>query len=47
MKKILIIDDDPMIRKYLSSLLNDNGYETTMAEMQRMHYTLSVRSLLI
>ncbi len=32
MKKILIIDDDPLIRKYLSNLLNDNGYETATAE---------------
>ena len=27
-KKILVIDDDPIIVKYLVSLLNDNGYET-------------------
>lgn len=32
MKKILIIDDDPAIRIYLTNLLNDNGYETTVAE---------------
>lgn len=32
MKKILIIDDDPIIRKYLANLLKDNGYETTVAE---------------
>ncbi len=32
MKKILIIDDDPIIRKYLANLLNDNGYETVVAE---------------
>ncbi len=32
MKKILIIDDDPLTQKYLASLLNDNGYATKVAE---------------
>lgn len=32
MKKILIIDDDPMIRTYLANLLKDNGYKTAVAE---------------
>ena len=32
MKKILIIDDDPIIRTYLTNLLKDNGYETAVAE---------------
>ena len=30
-KKILVIDDDPMVVKYLTSLLEDNGYETVTA----------------
>jgi CheY-like chemotaxis protein len=30
-KKILIIDDDPVIVKYLEKLFNDNGYSTTIA----------------
>lgn len=30
-KKILVIDDDPVIVKYIVSLLNDNGYETLTA----------------
>ena len=30
-KKILIIDDDPVIVKYLEKLFNDNGYDTTIA----------------
>ncbi len=30
-KKILVIDDDPIIVKYLVSLLQDNGYETCSA----------------
>ena len=30
-KKILIIDDEPHIVKYLSTLLEDNGYETCSA----------------
>jgi len=32
MKKILIIDDDPVIRTYLTNLLTDNGYGTTVAQ---------------
>ena len=32
MKKILIIDDDPIIQKYLKSLFEDNGYATLVAE---------------
>ena len=30
-KKILVIDDDPVIVKYLVTLLTDNGYETVSA----------------
>jgi CheY-like chemotaxis protein len=30
-KKIMIIDDDPAIVKYLTTLFNDNGYETCSA----------------
>jgi CheY-like chemotaxis protein len=30
-KKILIIDDDPVIVKYLETLFQDNGYETCSA----------------
>ncbi|MFC1798651.1 DVU0259 family response regulator domain-containing protein [Thermodesulfobacteriota bacterium] len=30
-KTILIIDDDPIIVKYLENLFNDNGYETLIA----------------
>jgi len=30
-KKILIIDDDPVIVKYLVTLFEDNGYETCAA----------------
>ena len=30
-KKILIIDDDPVILRYLEALFQDNGYETVMA----------------
>lgn len=30
-KKILIIDDDPIIVKYLTALLEDNGYATCSA----------------
>ena len=30
-KKILVVDDDPVIVKYIVKLLNDNGYETCTA----------------
>ena len=30
-KKILVVDDDPAIRSYLSALLSDNGYEVATA----------------
>lgn len=30
-KKILIIDDDPVIVKYLETLFEDNGYDTCSA----------------
>ncbi len=30
-KKIMIIDDDPVIVKYLESLFNNNGYNTCVA----------------
>ena len=30
-KKILVIDDDPVIVKYLEQLFDDNGYETVVA----------------
>ena len=30
-KKILIIDDDPVVVKYLETLLSDNGYDTCSA----------------
>lgn len=30
-KKILIIDDDPIVLKYLENLFEDNGYETVKA----------------
>jgi CheY-like chemotaxis protein len=30
-KKILIIDDDPIVVKYLKAIFNENGYETCTA----------------
>ena len=32
MKKILIVDDDPNIRDYISTLLEDNGYKIFTAK---------------
>jgi DNA-binding response OmpR family regulator len=40
MKKILIVDDDPVIRNYLDNLLRDNGYETAMAEDAKQAFEL-------
>lgn len=31
-KTILIVDDDPIITKYLDALFSDNGYNTCVAE---------------
>lgn len=31
-KKILIIDDDPIVLKYLENLLTDNGYDVYKAD---------------
>jgi CheY-like chemotaxis protein len=30
-KKIMVVDDDPIIVKYIVNILNDNGYETFTA----------------
>ena len=30
-KNILVVDDDPLISKYIVKVLNDNGYETCTA----------------
>lgn len=30
-KKVLVIDDDPVVVKHLVTILNDNGYETCTA----------------
>ncbi len=40
MKKILIVDDDPVITKYLDTLLKDNGYETCIAQDGRQAFDL-------
>jgi len=31
-KKIMIVDDDPTITKYLDTVFKDNGYETCIAK---------------
>ncbi len=31
-KKIMIVDDDPAITKYLDTVFKDNGYKTCIAE---------------
>lgn len=30
-KKIMIVEDDPIVAKYLKTLFDDNGYETIVA----------------
>jgi len=41
-KKILIVDDDPIIVKYLDNLFKDNGYETCIAENGTQAYDVLV-----
>jgi len=42
-KKILVVDDDPIIVKYLISLFEDNGYETCTASDGKTAYDVAVR----
>ncbi len=35
-KKILIVDDEPDMRTFLSALLEENGYDATLAENGKM-----------
>ncbi len=37
-KKILIVDDDPAITRYLETLLKDSGYETVVANDGKQAY---------
>jgi CheY-like chemotaxis protein len=48
-KKILIIDDDPIIVKYLAALFSDNGYDTCTASdgVQALETVQSTRPDLI
>lgn len=39
-KKILIVDDDPVVLKYLKTLFDDNGYETSQASDSTSALTL-------
>ncbi len=41
-KKILVIDDDPIIVKYLVNLFRDNGYETCAAADGKTAYDVAV-----
>ncbi len=42
-KKILVVDDDPIIVKYLVSLFQDNGYDTCTASDGKAAYDVTVR----
>ena len=48
-KKILIIDDEPDVRTYLTTLLQDNGYDTDTADdgIQGMRKAMADRPDLI
>jgi CheY-like chemotaxis protein len=37
-KKVLVVDDEPSVVTYLETLLQDNGYETLMAENGRIGF---------
>ncbi len=39
-KKIMIIDDDPAISRYLDTLFKDNGYQTVIAENGKEAYEI-------
>ncbi len=43
MKKILVIDDDPVLVKYLVSLFRNNGYETCQAKDGHEGYEVLLR----
>ena len=42
-KKILVVDDDPIIVKYLVNLFEDNGYETCSAPDGKSAYDVAVK----
>lgn len=42
-KKILVVDDDPIIVKYLVSLFRDNGYDTCAAPDGKAAYDMAVK----
>ncbi len=42
-KKILVVDDDPIIVKYLVSLFEDNGYETCTAADGKTAYDVALK----
>lgn len=42
-KKILVVDDEPDVRAYLSSLLEDNGYDVIMAENGKIGMELAIK----
>lgn len=41
-KKILIVDDAPVIREFLEEFFTDNGYEVETAENGRIGYEMAV-----
>lgn len=48
-KKILIVDDDPIVLRYLESLFSDNGYDTYKASngIEASHMLETIRPDLI
>ena len=44
-KKILIIDDDPVVVKYLQAVFSDNGYETCSASSSALSEISTTRAM--
>jgi CheY-like chemotaxis protein len=39
-KKVMIVDDDPIVVKYIQNVLEDNGYETCTANDAKTAYDM-------
>jgi CheY-like chemotaxis protein len=42
-KKVMIVDDDPIVVKYIQNILEDNGYETCSANNAKLAFEMVER----